>query len=80
MTKITRKKILDNWCDVIEEVSKIWEKNNMSWMEENEDGDYLMKCALRKVGYFKYQGTDEEKDTLMEEIYYKDLARREELE
>ena len=50
----------------------------MSGMEENEDGDILMECALRKVGYFKYQGTDEEKETLMEEMYCKDLARREE--
>ena len=74
MTKITRKRILDNWCDVIDEVSKIWVKNNLSVMEENKDGDLLIDVALKKVGYFKYQGTDEEKETLMEEMYCRDLG------
>ena len=74
MTEITRQTILDNWCDVIDEVSKIWVKKNLSCMEENEDGDLLIDVALKKVGYWKYQGTDEEKETLMEEMYCIDLG------
>ena len=77
MTKITRKRILDNWCDVIDEVSKIWEKNNLSGMEANEDGDLLIEVALEKVGYYDFVGTDDEKETLMEEMYCLDLGRRE---
>ena len=73
MTEITRQEILDNWCNVMDEVTKDWVKNGLNVGGENEDGDLLVDVALEKVGFFKYQGTEDEKENLFEEMRLKDL-------